>query len=596
MKKNKRPSLPPQSPEQGIPVLWLLGICAITALVFSPMLANGFTNWDDQFYITENPLLRGPDWAGIFSKPVVSNYHPLTVGSLALNYQYGALSPYSYHLVDWLLHIVNTGLVFLLAFRLSNGQRWVGLITAMLFGLHPMHVESVAWASERKDVLYTAFFLLSLLSYLRYIQQPDWKKYSLSLVLFAMSLLSKPAAVTLPVVLLLVDWYRGRSLTDQKVWLEKLPFFALALLFGVLTLQFQSEQAIADQEYYPIWQRITFACYGFGEYIKRLFWPAPLSAVHPFPVAGIIPISYYPALLVTGATAAAAWYFRRNKDILFGIAFYAVNVALVLQLLAFGNSVISERYTYVPYIGLAFTLAMAWTNSTWPATTKNSLLGLFFLAGVGFAVLTNQQVRVWKDSLTLWTKSIEAYPTGYVARSNRAHYLFTKLNKYDEAVADYTIALQTEPDHANSLENRTVIYLNQQKYEAALADAGQYVRFHPDRPRAYLLRAFTLDKLGKTDKAIADYTKCIELAPQDEEPRGNRGVIYYNSKQDYRAAKEDFDTGIRLNPKKGANYLNRARCWIRSGNKAEALKDLEMAKQLGEKVGEEVVRAAQALP
>jgi len=583
------------APLTKLPLLWVLGACALTAIAFSPMLFNGFTNWDDQLYITENMLLRGPDWAGIFSQSVVSNYHPLTMVTLALNYQLSGLSPFSYHFVDWLLHLLNTGLVFLLAFRLSDGNRWVGFLTALLFGVHPMHVESVAWASERKDVLYTAFFLLSLLWYLRYLQRPDWKKYGGVMAFFALSLLSKPAAVTLPVVLLLVDWYQGRSLRDLKVWLEKLPFFALALGFGILTLQIQAEQAIAEQTYYPIWQRVVFATYGFGEYLKRLFWPLPLSAIHPFPNAGVVPAYFYPSMLISITVAAAAWFFRKQKYIFFGLGFYFVNVVLVLQFLVFGNAVISERYTYVPYIGLAFCCAMVWARSSWTPKKKNAALGLFLVAGLVFAVLSNQQVRSWKDSGTLWTKAIVAYPRSYVARSNRGHYLLTTFKNYDAALADYNLALEVEPDHVNSLENRCVIYLHQQNYPAAYADAEQFVKTHPKMYRGYLLRAFTADKMGRPDAAIADYARCIELDPNNEEPRGNRGVIYYNSKRDHVAAKADFDAAIQLNPKKGGNYLNRARCWIKFGNKTEALKDIAMARQLGEPVGEEVVRAAQAL-
>ena len=560
------------------------------------MLSNGFTNWDDQLYITENMLLRGPDWHGIFTQPVVSNYHPLTVASLALNYQLSGLKPFSYHFVDWAFHIANTALVFFLAYRLSGSNRWVSFLTALFFGIHPMHVESVAWTSERKDVLFCFFFLLSMLSYLRYLRKPGWESYTGALVLFALSLVSKPAAVTLPVVLLLVDWYRGRSLKDTSVWLEKLPFFALALVFGLLTVQIQSEKAIADPTYYPLWQRFVFAVYGFGEYIKKLFFPFKLATIHPFPDAGVIPVSYYPGIFLAFLKLGMIVFLHKNKHVMFGVGFYAINLALVLQLMPFGNSVVSERYTYVPYIGLVFGIMMNWATAPRLQGIKNAALGVFLVAAFVFAILANKQVKVWKDSLTLWTKAIEIYPDSYIARSNRGHYLANELKQYDQALADYTVALETEPQHPNSLDNRTVIYLHKENYEAAYADADNYVRYHPNMYRAYLLRAFTADRLKKYDQALADYAKCIELEPENEEPRGNRGVIYYNAKQDYKAAKADFDAGIRLNPKKGVNYVNRARCWVQFGNKAEAQKDIETAKQLGEKVDDNLIKAVEAMP
>ncbi len=579
----------------GKPWLWALGACLVTAIVFLPMFSNEFTNWDDPLYVIDNMLLRGPDWAGIFSKPVVSNYHPLTMATLALNYQASELEPFSYHFVNWLLHIINTGLVFFFAFKLSQNNLWVGAITALFFGIHPMHVESVAWVSERKDVLYTAFFLLALISYLQYLQKSGWQKYGLTMLFFIASLLSKPAAVTLPVVMLLIDWYKGRSLKDKKVWMEKIPFFILALIFGLVALQIQSEKAIAQPEFYPVWQRFVFAFYGFGEYIKRLFWPFPLSTLHPFPAAATIPASYYPALILGPVVVAIALYFRKNKNILFGLGFFAVNLALVLQLLTFGNSVISERYTYVPYIGLCFALAMFWAKSSLAPATKNIVLGLFVIAGLGFAIASNKQVRVWKDSISLWTQAIDAYPRSYIARSNRGNYLVTKQAKYDEGLVDYNIALDVKPEHANSLENRTIIFIHKKDFASALKDAEQMVKFYPTTGKGYYLRGFVEDKLGQQDKALTDYSKSIEFDPKNAEAWANRGIIYYNTKQDYSAAKADFDAAFQINPKNAVYVINRARCWIALNNKAEAMRDIDLAKQLGATVGDDVIQAAQAL-
>ena len=575
----------------GKPIFWALGVCAVTAIVFLPMFANGFTNWDDPLYVVDNALLRGPDWAGIFSKTIVSNYHPLTMATLAFNYQWSELEPFSYHLVNWLLHLFNTSLVFFFAYRLSQNNLWVGVITALFFGIHPMHVESVAWVSERKDVLYTAFFMISLLYYLQFIQKSNWQKYGLAMLFFIASLLSKPAAVTLPVVLVLIDWYKGRSLTDKKVWLEKIPFFLLALIFGIVALQIQAEKAIAQPEFYPIWQRFVFAIYGFGEYFKRLFWPFPLSTLHPFPTAATIPASYYPALIITPLLIVAAIYFRKNKHVLFALAFFAINLALVLQLLTFGNSVISERYTYVPYIGLFFGLAMLWAKSSFSAGTKNALLGIFFVVALGFAFATNQQVRTWKDSITLWTKAIDAYPSSYISLSNRANWLVTKDGKYDEGLVDYNAALATKPNHANSLENRSIIYLHKQDFTAAYKDADDLIKYYPETAKGYYLRGFVEDKLGQADNAIKDYSKAIELDVKDAESRANRGILYYNAKQDYAAAKADFEAAILINPKNPAYIINRARCWVALGNKAEAIQDAELAKQLGATIPEDLLNA-----
>ena len=582
--------------QADMPWIWILAVCAITAIAFFPMLSNGFTNWDDQFYITSNPWLIDPDWASIFSKPLMANYHPLTVATLALNYQISELSPFTYHLVNWLVHVANTGLVFYFAYRLAGNKPWVGFITAFLFGIHPMHVESVAWASERKDVLFTFFFLLSLIWYFQYIRSKTGTKYAITLVFFFLSLVSKPAAVSLPLVLLLMDWYSGRSLSDKKVWLEKIPFFILSLIFGILTIKYQeASKAFADATLYPFWQKVIFSFYGFGEYIKRIFWPFPLSAIHPFPASGSIPPSYYVMIGIGILALALAWYFRERKYIIFGIGFYAVNIVLVLQLLTFGHAVIAERYTYVPYIGLFFVIAMAWELSSLSDTMKKGVLAMILLAGAGFAFASFNHVKVWKDAGTLWTNAIATYPDSYMARSNRGQFLAAKKGAYDEALADYAIALKAIPNDSFSLINRATIYINQQNFPAALADADSLVKYSPNIAQGHLFRGICLNALGNTDEALIAYDNCIRRDSFVQDAWSNRGIMRYNKLQDYEGAKVDFDYAIRVDPTKGVNYKNRARCWIKFGKRQEALTDLKKAKELGVEVGDDLLQAAESL-
>jgi len=577
------------------PWIWVLGVCVITAITFVPMLSNGFTNWDDQFYITSNPMFQGPDWSAIFTQQLMANYHPLTVFTLALNYQLSGISPFSYHLVNWLLHILNTGLVFYLALRLSSGNQWVGFITALLFGVHPMHVESVAWASERKDVLYTLFFLLALISYVKYIQQSDWKKYVTVLVLFLLSLLSKPAAVTLPVVLVLLDGFMGRSLKDQKIWLEKIPFFALSLVFGLLAIKFQHySQAFVKPDLYPFWQKVMFSAFGLGEYVKRFIWPFPLSAIHPFPDPGTVPPSYYLGFVTCVLLIVGVIFFRKKKYVWLGAGFYVVNVALVLQLLTFGHAIIAERYTYVPYIGLAFLLAMYWDQIK-NASIKNGVLVIILLVVGGFALASFQQVKVWKNSGTLWSHAIETYSRSYIARTNRGQYLSAKEGKYQDALADFEIALQIEPNDTFTLVNRATIYINQQNFKAALNDADSLIKRAPYIARGHFFHGVATFQLGSPEEALADLNQSIQLDPDLEEAWGYRGIVLYNYKQDYEGAKTNFDRAIELNPKKGINYKNRARCWIRFGNKNEALRDIATAQSLGENVPDDLIKTAQAL-
>src|SRR6187455_3642814 len=203
---------------------WLIPVLVFTGISFLPMLTNGFTNWDDDIYITRNPLIKGPDWNVIFTQASASNYHPLTMLTLAFNYAISETDPFSYHLVNWVLHILNTALVFLFIYKISGRKIFVAAFTSLIFGIHPMHIESVAWVSERKDVLYACFFLLALLQYWSFLETSKRSKILYCFVFFILSLLSKPAAIILPFVLFLLDYWRGRSFT-WKLWAEKILFF-----------------------------------------------------------------------------------------------------------------------------------------------------------------------------------------------------------------------------------------------------------------------------------------------------------------------------------------------------------------------------------
>src|SRR5678816_3978 len=213
---------------------WILPILLFTGICFFPMLKNNLTNWDDEYYVVQNALLRGPDWAGIFSKSVVSNYHPVTIATLAANYAMTGLDASSYLILNLLLHIINTGLVFYFIWLISGKRLWVAAFSAVVFGIHPMHVESVAWVSERKDLLYTLFFLISLIQYWRFLTTSKNKSLIYCFLFFTLSLLSKPAAIILPFVLVLLDYWYGRPIGKRSI-LEKIPFLFLSLVFAVIT-------------------------------------------------------------------------------------------------------------------------------------------------------------------------------------------------------------------------------------------------------------------------------------------------------------------------------------------------------------------------
>ena len=584
--------------EQSFPY-WILGLLLLfTAMAYWPMLHNQFTNWDDEAYVVNNLLLQGPDWRGILTEPVVSNYHPLTVLSLALNYQISGLQPFSYFLVNGFLHLLNAALVFYLIWLISGRKVWVGLFTALVFALHPMHVESVAWISERKDVLYTFFYLLALLRYWQYLLKGRLADYWWCFGLFLLSLLAKPAAIVLPLSLLLFDYWRDRPLLERKVWLEKIPFFALSLAFGVMTLLIQSEKALVSMEKFSLLDRFFFACYSLVAYVFHFFVPTGLSTFHPYPKPGELGWTIQIAPLILLALAGLVWYFRKNKALVFGTFFYVANLILVLQFVAIGNTLISERYSYVPYIGLAFALAM----SVQQEKIKIWQWGLIAVLTLAFGTMSRQRVWVWKNSETLWSDAIKKYPGTPIPYSNRANYYYQDAMKpanaakaqqfMEKGLADCSAALKTRPDHFASLDVRSIIYLRLGRYEEALADANLMVQVRPADKKGYLNRGSANERLKRYEEALADYSQCLSLDTNNPDALNGRGTVLFNAKQQYQEALSDFERAISLK-QDGSYYLNRSRCYFMLGDKAKALESAQTAQRLGTAVAADYLNALQ---
>ena len=567
-------------------LLWLLLIAGITAVCLWPMLKNEFTNWDDEFYVINNPLLRGPDWKRIFSEQVLGNYHPLTILSYAFNFAISGLDPFSYLLVNYLFHIVNSLLVFYFIWNISGKNKVIAAFVALVFGIHPMHVESVAWVAERKDVLYTFFFLLSWIQYWIFLTNAKKKNLAFCFLFFVLSLLSKPAAIVLPFVLFLLDYWYGQSLKKNIVF--KIPFFTLSIIFGIITVSIQSSSAMAGLSIFSVTDRFFFACYVLMTYFVRFFVPYPLSAFHPFPITSFAGWPIYLSPLFVVALLVALWFLRKNKIVVFGIFFYVINLLLVLQIISIGLTIVSERYTYVPYIGLAFMLAMLASRIKFIPQKASMAIGAVLI--IAFGVITFQRTKVWKNSGTLWTDALKTYPRAPYARTNRANYL-SKLalrpdqkpfadSIYKVAFEDCAVALSVRPNHAPAFEYRGLMYSDRQQFKEAFADANELIRLKPDYRMGYDLRATCYYKMNEPAKALIDYSKCIEIKPDDHRSYNNRGSIYMNSFQKYNEALNEFNTAINLNPQ-ASYFLNRSICYYKLGNMQKAKEDALMASKGG---------------
>lgn len=545
----------------------LLIILAVTLVCYLPARTNEFVNWDDYGYVVDNTLIREFSFTNVLTIFTTlqqqGNYHPLTMLTYNIEYQFFGQNPHGYHITNIILHLINTGLVFWLLYLLS-GRIDVAFIVGLLFGVHTLHVESVAWVSERKDLLYALFYFGSLLCYMKYTKEEGNRKFYLAaLLLFILSVLSKAMAVSLTVVLLLIDYFMGRRF-DKKLIIEKIPFAAVSMIFGVVALfAQQAAKAIHGNTQYSFLERIVFACYGFVTYLWKLIVPIKLSAFYPYPerIAGALPASIwiYPLILVALA-AVTIYTLRYSKKVFFGMTFFFITVALVLQLLQVGGAVMADRYTYIPSIGLFYILAEGYRRVTEKGTASPAIgkLVMVILAGylVWLSVLTWERAGIWRDSFTLWTDTVAKFERIPFAFANRG-YAYYKIGKYDEAIADYNKTLQLDANDAGTYHNRGVAYYHSGKNELALADFNKAFELKLDNSEVYNNRGAVYAAMGSADAAIADFTKAIELSPDYAEAYNNRGTEYGKARM-FEAALTDFNKAIQLKPDYTDAIRNRA--------------------------------------
>jgi protein O-mannosyl-transferase len=518
------------NPEKWKYYLALAIIVLISFLVYIPVFHNGFV-WDDYFYI--NPLIDTINLKEIFSQFVLGNYHPVTILTLTLEYHFFGLNETGYHAVNLLLHLLNVILVFYTVFLLID-KVGVALIASLLFGIHPMHVESVAWAAELKDLLYTFFFLSSYFFYLKYLKNLKFKFYVFALLLFLVSLLSKAMAASLPVVLLLTDYFKGRTI-NKKTIIEKVPFFLLAIAFGVVAVIAQkSSGAISDVEIFTFPQRLVFASYGFITYLSKLILPWHLSAFYPYPIKSgeDIPVIYYAyALSFLALVVYVIYSLRFSKKIFFGIGFFTITVFLVLQLLPVGKTIMADRYSYIPSIGI-FYLAGEGLNLLWNKKLKLITIIVLGAFSVFFAVKTYARCGVWKNDLTLWNDVINQYQTVPYAYYNRG-VIFMNAKRNTEAINDFNKAIALKPDYTGALNNRGTLLIHEKKYDEALDDLNKAIELNPNLIEAYNNRGTIFYNEKKYDEAISNFSKSIELYAEDAV------VFYFKGLAEFYSGKED---------------------------------------------------------
>ena len=585
-------SSPNQNPvlRYGLPVT----LAVLVGVAFSFGFGNDFVDWDDMEYVVENQFLTNPatrSLIALWRTPIALNYHPLTMTTLYWNAVTFGPTAGSFIITNVVLHIINTLLVFALAGQLSKQNQTVAFLTALVWGLHPMHVESVIWVSERKDVLYTLFFLLACLSYLRYRRTEKAGWLLLTGGLFVLSCLSKAMAVVLPVVLLLIDYLEGIDLKNRAVWLEKLPFFAVALLFGWMALQVQrggdvggllsalgqKKNAIGQEPF--AWRWLVYGSYGFVMYLVRFLVPIHLSAFYPYPANyQTIPAQFWLGpvgfLAYFAVMGRAFWQNRRMSA--FGMAFFLVTIFLVLQFMTVGAAYMADRYSYLPYAGLLLWAMTALEQRTRPNPTNR----LAFRVGMGvFAIVcfyqTSKQVLVWKNTETLWFNALEYFPDNDQIHEGLGDY-YGKRNEVDKAITQFSAALNGGTTRYHVYEGLGNAYGLKNDVTKAAAMFNEALKLDSTKGDIYYNRGITLMRIRPAD-AVRDFNIALRKTPEkDTLIRPSRGFALLQAK-DYAAAKTDYDFVLQRKPTDAIALHNRGVCRFNLGDRPGAIADIRQA-------------------
>lgn len=555
---------------------WLAAGLILVIIVYFPSLTNGIKVWDDNEYLN-NPYVKDFSLRGIvkiFSIYLAGNYHPLTLLSLGTDRLIGGESPFVFHFTNLILHLLNTFLVYLLVKRLSQNNL-LAVMAFVLFGVHTLHVESVAWVSERKDVLYSFFFLLSLTSYSSYASNRKSLYYGLALLFFLLSLLAKGQAVVLAVLLPFIDYVIGRKWFSIKVLSEKTPFLILSLIFAWVAFRAQASANFVHFEYFSLPERIAFASFGLTQYLIKSILPIGLSALYPYPARllnGNIPSFYWFYLLSLPVIITGSYLlFKRSKIFAFGLSLFFLTLLPLLQLIPVGGAIMADRYFYIPSVGLILCFALGLLE------IRNTTIryGLFMMFTLVLSILTFTRCMVWKDNLTLWDDEVSKNDSYALAYYSRGVAYYTN-KEWDKAMADYSRTIEIDPNYTDAYFNRAIYYDNSGQFDKAIADYSRAIAINPKYTQAYANRAAVYGKTGQLDLAIADCSRAIEIDPKFTDAYANRGVAYLNLGE-WDKAIVDFSIAIGINPNSAQAYENRGVAYLNLRQWDKAIEDCTSA-------------------
>jgi len=506
---------------------WMIGgIILLTFFLYWNSLKGDFLNYDDTENVVNNVQIQHLNFTHFFTTSNLYMYSPLTFISYALDYKIDGLHPYFFKLANLILHLINVIFVFVFSNKLLKKKNLSILIT-LLFAMHPINVDTVSWISTRSNLLCTMFFLLSLILYFIYLEKNNYLYLILSIIACCLSLLSKSTAVMLPFVLLGIDYFRKRKM-NLKLILEKAPYFILCLAVGLLAIYFRTDSGTTQNiTNYNLFDRILIICYSLLAYIIRAVFPFHLSEIYGYPVKvnGFLPLWYYISPIIILLIVFAIYKMKSLKrEIIFGIFFFLATI-IITQIAMLEDGFTADRYTYLPFIGIYFIIAVAYDYfSSRFHKIKIILRSVFLILLFFFSILTYQRSLVWMNTLTLFNHAIEQSPDAAFAYNSRGIAKFSG-NDFDGALIDYNAAIKFNPSYSGAFYNRGIVFYATQDYEKALNDYSKAIELNPNFASAYSARGILeMDILKNDSLAIIDYNKAILINPTFAQAFYNRGI------------------------------------------------------------------------
>lgn len=568
-------------PKKSAITIYLSLILIVTFIAFYPSLQNGFTNWDDNGHIIDNPSIKTLSWSSVnkmMGSLLLGNYIPLTGLTYMIEYRFFRLNPFVYHVTNLFFHLLNCLLVFWMIHLISRDML-IAFLVSLFFGIHPLHVESVAWISERKDVLYALFFLSTLVSYIYYLKKEEAQKYYyLAIFLYILALLSKPMAVSLPLLLFLIDYALFRQF-KKRIIIEKIPFLILGVIFGAV-VYYSQQMAIVHKLIFLFPDNIIYLSYRIVFYLAKLVIPINLSCFYPYPAKlnGNLPFIYWLCPLILAILVILTFFFLKrmkfHRLVIFGILFFLINMLPVLQLVPAGRTIVADRYTYLSYIGLFFLAGKGFSYMLKIRTNRSLPIKQFaivlFMCIVGILTyLTWQRCLIWKDGVTLWTDVINKYPYAAIAFNNRGNAYLAK-SEYDKAIVDFDHAAKIDPHDPAASTNLCDVYWRLERFELAIKECKRAIALKDDCFEAYNNLGSIYFSMGKPDAAVDSYRKAISINRDYAPALNNLGTVYLKAGR-YGEALEACLTALVLKPDFVGAYGNLGYIYLSLGKQGEAL-------------------------